>query len=112
MFECGEIPLLLHLHFSDCRALVYIPDAFTPDGNQVNDTFYPVFAGQTELLEYKFTVFDRWGSNVFYSTAPGHGWDGTFGSRSLPPGLYVWQLQFATDGSDTTIQAGTVRLIR
>ena len=54
---------------------MFIPNAFTPNGDNINDEFKP------EMLEYLeegylFEIFDRWGEKVFYTNDPDKGWDG------------------------------------
>src|SRR5690606_36131591 len=58
----------------------FIPNAFTPNGDGLNDTFYPVIYGVTE---YAFYIFDRWGNVVFQSNQIGEAWNGTI-SRKIP----------------------------
>jgi gliding motility-associated-like protein len=72
---------------------VYVPNAFTPDGNGVNDAFRPIVRGMAEE-DHQFTIFDRWGQVVFDSTNPLEGWNGSYrnGGEVLPQGVYSWRL--------------------
>jgi gliding motility-associated-like protein len=73
---------------------VFVPNAFTPDGDGVNDVFLPV-ALDVVPDDYVFEVFDRWGRIVFSTNVPGKGWDGRHanGGDILPQGVYVWRME-------------------
>lgn len=71
--------------------LVYVPNAFTPDGNGHNDVFFPVMSGFEPTL-YEFFVFDRWGTEVFHSTDPTSVWDGSLNGSIVQDGVYSWKL--------------------
>ena len=58
---------------------VFVPTAFTPDGDGRNDIFRPIAVGITRI-EY-FRVFNRWGEQVFATTSNGKGWDGKIGGK-------------------------------
>ena len=95
---------------------IYIPEAFTPNGDGTNDHF---FIYGDEYLERitSMEVFDRWGSMVFKTTdlSPqddSQGWDGTFRGRPALPGVYVYYIKvLMTDGAEETFY-GDVILIR
>ncbi len=76
---------------------VYIPNAFTPDGDGLNDIFQPKGVGINED-EYRMDIYDRWGENIFSSTEFRKGWDGSVkgNSKIVPQGVYVYKL-FITD---------------
>ena len=77
--------------------LVYIPNAFTPDNDGLNEVFRPVLAG-AEVNYYRFTIMNRWGEVVYDSTDPSEGWVGNFrgGDHYVGNGAYVWQLEVGT----------------
>ena len=72
---------------------VYIPNAFTPNHDEINDTFMPLFPPQVEILEYNFEIFDRWGSRLFDTDDHSVGWDGQFKDQRPTLNVYVWKLQ-------------------
>lgn len=51
----------------------FVPNAFSPNGNSINDTFFGKGIG---ILKYKMTIFDRWGDQIFTSEEINKGWDG------------------------------------
>jgi gliding motility-associated-like protein len=93
--------------------IFYVPNAFTPDGNQFNETFSPVFADNLELSEYSFKIYNRWGEILFESKDPAVGWDGTYGGKIVQDGTYVYTLDFQEQGFDERFQQnGSVVLLR
>jgi gliding motility-associated-like protein len=95
---------------STCPQYVYLPNAFTPNGDGKNDIFRPVFAGAAST--FRFAVYDRWGRAVFVTSTPGAGWDGTTGGRPQPAGAYVWECVYQLYQEPERMQRGTVMLIR
>jgi gliding motility-associated-like protein len=90
----------------------YIPTAFTPDQNNYNETFYPVVTG-SNITYYAFRVFNRWGNEVFTSTIPGEGWDGTFKGEPAQDGAYNWSVDMIVRGrADLFVKKGSVLLMR
>jgi len=77
----------------DDALTVYVPNAFTPDGDDVNDTFLPSILG-LDPSTYQLFIFDRWGQEVFSSVDHTEPWNGSAGNSGelLPQGVYVWRL--------------------
>jgi gliding motility-associated-like protein len=73
--------------------LVYVPNAFTPDGDGVNDLFIPVLSG-VDATQYEFYVFNRWGDIVFQTDSPNKGWDGFHKGIRAKEDVYVWRIKF------------------
>jgi gliding motility-associated-like protein len=92
---------------------LFVPLAFTPDGNGVNDVFLPI---STDIVanDYEMSVFDRWGQIVFHSKDPNEGWDGKGkNGKDLPTGTYVWRISFRpVYTSDKTDRFGTITLMK
>jgi gliding motility-associated-like protein len=89
---------------------IYVPNAFTPDHNGVNDYFHPVIVGMGSI-DY-FEVFNRVGQKVFSSQGSGPGWDGTLNGAPQPIGTYIWQIRGKDYLGITHSEKGTVVLIR
>jgi gliding motility-associated-like protein len=88
---------------------LFIPDAFTPNGDGVNDIHY-VYGGP--LSSMKIIIFNRWGEKIFESTDQNFGWDGTYMGKLVNPGVYVYYFEGEpTDGSDVS-QKGSITVIR
>jgi gliding motility-associated-like protein len=87
----------------------YLPNAFTPDNNGVNDFLY--FYG-TGVKDFRLSVFDRWGEQVFETTDFKNGWDGTFKNKPVLAGVYVYQLTITFKSSKVEEVSGNINLIR
>lgn len=72
--------------------LIYVPNAFTPTGDGVNDMFFPILQGE-EPETYEFFVFNRWGQLIFYTKDKQIGWDGTYNSEKCKEDVYVWKVK-------------------
>ena len=88
---------------------VYIPDAFTPDGDGLNDVFTPIV---NAAIDYRFEIFDRWGERVFLSLSPGEGWDGTFRGKPCQQAAYVWKMSTSDYKGEPQRRQGHVVLVR
>ncbi|MEO7802406.1 MAG: PKD domain-containing protein [Ginsengibacter sp.] len=91
---------------------LYVPNAFTPNRNGLNDLFRPIPLGIKSITNFK--VFSRWGQLVYASKLTGEtlGWDGTFKGKPQDSGTYVWIAE-AVDYLDRKIvRKGSVMLIR
>jgi gliding motility-associated-like protein len=89
---------------------IYVPNAFSPNGNGRNETFYPVPVG-IKKLDY-FRVFNRWGQLLFSTTTFNQGWDGRMGGKDQANDVYVWMVQGKTETGEIIKKQGTVTLIR
>lgn len=91
------------------RTYVYVPNAFSPNGDLENDVLYVRSAIATEIL---FRVFDRWGEMVFETKDQSIGWDGTFRGKLLKPDTYDYYLEAKCVQGEQKIIKGNVTLIR
>lgn len=89
---------------------IYVPTGFTPNGDGKNDRFIPFPVGM-KSYNY-FRVFNRWGQMVFSTTRLNEGWDGQFGGKHQPGGVYVWMIEGLTKDNRLITKKGTVTLIR
>lgn len=96
--------------------LVYIPDAFTPNYDGLNDVFMPVFSpyGLDEKT-YALEVFDRWGQQLFSSTSPQNGWNGTVqnkGQEPLKADVYIYRIKYKDLDGNVYNHTGHVSLVK
>ena len=91
----------------------YVPNAFTPDGNNSNEIFKPVISG-IDIYAYKLTIYNRWGEVIFISYDPSVGWDGTYNSTDIVQnGVYIWQIDYEVGTKDERLtKNGIVNVIR
>jgi hypothetical protein len=93
------------------NCFIAVPSAFTPNGDGLNDYLYPLNAYKAIALQ--FTVYNRFGQKIFYSTNWTNKWDGNFKGQAADSGTYVWVLQYTNiDTGRRVEQKGTVLLIR
>ncbi len=88
----------------------YVPSAFTPDQNGLNDQLRIRAAGFSRL--YYFRVYNRWGQLLFSTADQAVGWDGRFGGKPAATGVYVWVAAGSTYSGRQVQEKGTVVLIR
>ncbi|MFK7970943.1 MAG: gliding motility-associated C-terminal domain-containing protein [Bacteroidia bacterium] len=91
------------------RPSLFIPSAFSPNGDGVNEDFY---VGSYGMTEFDFRVYTRWGNEIFYSDDPAFKWDGTYRGANVPEGVYVYKLVATSAAKRREIRTGTVTLIR
>jgi gliding motility-associated-like protein len=95
------------------ETIFYVPNAFSPDGNEVNNIFYPVFSEGYDPDYYSLRIFNRWGEVVFETTKVTEGWDGTYKGEMCQDGTYVWSISFKAATSDLVYRhEGHVVLIK
>jgi gliding motility-associated-like protein len=93
--------------------IFYIPNAFTPDGDERNNTFKPIITSGVDLFNYSFYIYNRWGQVIWESYNPNIGWDGTFNTIMCQDGVYTWKLKFKSTKTDEIKEfMGSLTLIR
>lgn len=88
---------------------VFIPNAFSPNGDGLNDVLY--VRGEV-VQEIVLKIFDRWGEEVFSTTDFSQGWDGKFRGEMCEPGVYDYYLQVVCIGQKRYVKKGNVTLLR
>jgi len=93
--------------------IFYIPNAFTPDGDEKNNTFKPIITSGVDIFNYSFYIYNRWGQVIWESYNPNIGWDGTFNTIMCQDGVYTWKLKFKSPKTDEIKEfMGSLTLIR
>lgn len=91
---------------------MYIPNAFTPNADGLNDLFQPKGMGW-KPDQYEFLIYDRWGTLVFKTKDYTQGWDGTFKGAHVPADVYVYKVRAISSAHSSRKEfAGHVTLIR
>jgi gliding motility-associated-like protein len=93
---------------------IYVPNAFSPNGDGINDIFQIIFPNSTfNLQPSTLSIFDRWGGMVYESSEIENGWDGKKNGNPCPGGVYVYKIVFSVDGvQGNQERVGTVALVR
>lgn len=89
---------------------IYMPSAFTPNHDGINDRFRPVAVGITEISF--FCIYNRYGQLLFSTANATEGWDGNFQGKAQPMGTYVWMVKGRDYNGIIHSEKGTVTLIR
>lgn len=94
---------------------IFVPNTFSPNGDGVNDIFYP--RGKGVYTIKSFRIFNRWGELVFEKTNfqandPSAGWDGTFKGAKQPSDAFVYSLEIMCDNSTSIPAKGSITLLR
>jgi len=88
---------------------IFVPNAFTPDGDGNNDILY---VRSSVIQDLYFTIYDRWGEKVFETRDQNIGWDGTYKGRKLDPAVYDYYLEVTCLNLKKFFKKGNVTLIR
>jgi gliding motility-associated-like protein len=91
---------------------IYVPNAFSPNGDGVNDIFHPKGYG---VVKYELNIFDRWGEKLFSTTNFEEGWKGNYVGRSdeaVPVGVYTWHIKLINVQGRGKELTGKVSVIR
>jgi gliding motility-associated-like protein len=111
---CVSQPTTTTVTVSRCpQLLYYVPNSFTPDGNQYNQTWRPVFTSGFDPAEFHLTVFNRWGNTVWESYSAMASWDGTYNNTACQDGVYTYKIWFGDKETDAKYTVtGHITLIR
>jgi len=93
-----------------CNCNLYIPNAFTPNGDALNNVFIPV--SNCNFLKYNLMVFNRWGEKIFETSDENKGWDGMFNNHHAPVGVYIYLIKYTFITSTEAIKYGNITLLR
>jgi gliding motility-associated-like protein len=87
---------------------LYVPDAFTPNGDGINDTFG--ISGEA-VKTFDMRIYDRWGELLFESENASTQWDGNYKGKKVPQGVYVYQLSAQAISGEHAARKGTVTVV-
>lgn len=107
---CLTILDTLELMVENCDTCSFImPNAFTPNGDGIND-FYEL-KSQCDFESFELSLSDRWGERVFFSMDPSQAWDGNFKGQACKGGIYLYDLTYKLPFKDTQRLHGTFLLV-
>ncbi|MDW3652164.1 MAG: gliding motility-associated C-terminal domain-containing protein [Bacteroidia bacterium] len=104
------------VHLSLTYYSVYVPTAFSPNGDGINDYFTLYGEEELELIE-SLTVFNRWGNRMFSKhnlapNAPEEGWGGKNQGKALTEGVYIYRAEILMEGGQKKSLSGSITLFR
>jgi gliding motility-associated-like protein len=92
---------------------IWIPNAFTPNGDGINETFFPIGTNLTQDVFLEVLVYNRWGDLVYEGSDPNKPWDGSCGNlTSCPVGAYSYKVTYINEKGDFKEFMGRVSLVR
>ena len=94
----------------DCAKQVFVPNYFSPNGDDKNDKLYVRGLGLTSLKVFR--VFDRWGNQVFETKDINEGWNGVYRGQALESGVFVYYVESICTNGETAIKQGNTTLMR
>lgn len=110
-FGCSDTAILNIEPITD--GIVYVPNTFTPDGNQFNSIFIPVVSDDFDRSDYLFEIYNRWGELIFSTTDPDEGWTGEYKGQMSKTDTYTWKLTLKSTKTDLNqVIVGHVNLLR
>jgi len=107
---CGDSWLSVEIDRERCHCTLYLPTAFTPNGDGLNDVYAPVYDCLPQFFE--MSIFDRWGKVVFESTDYNKGWDGQINGQPAEAGFYAVRVSILGVGSREMRTDGASLLLR
>lgn len=96
--------------YVDPTKSIFIPNAFTPNGDGINDVYSVYASGPVKVFEME--IFNRWGEKVYQSNDMGGGWDGKYMGTFVMPGEYVYQTTFTFLDGQTLANKGSLTVLR
>ncbi len=109
--NCGTRYDSVFVKMKACDCEMLIPNSFTPNEDNKNDYFFPVL--QCEYSYYSFTVYDKWGNQIYTTNNPNGKWDGRFKGNLCEEDIYVYKVESTEKNTDKKVnRSGRVSLIR
>lgn len=102
----------VHINVNE-ELLLFVPNAFTPNDGNLNNRFTPIFNNPSNITYYSLIIFNRWGETMFESYNQAIGWNGEYAGNKAQDGIYIWQINYKTNESNTThTKKGHLTLLR
>lgn len=108
--QCKSDLISMDLNFNDLQSeTYYLPNVITPNNDNINDKI--ILPGLNNK-DYNFTIFNRWGNQVFESNKPLDSWDGTINGTQLMEGVYFYTFQYRNCREKLTKQTNSITILR
>jgi gliding motility-associated-like protein len=111
---CPSLPQSITVKVTRCEEPLYwVPNSFTPDDDDYNQSFLPIFTSGVDPYDYHLVIYNRWGEILFESYDMTRGWNGKLDGIKCQDGVYTWKIEFKSIKNDEHImEVGHVVLIR
>ncbi len=94
---CGVSSDTITITLEECDCNFFLPNAFTPNGDGVNDSFGPTYS--CDIIYYELQIYNRWGELVYQTTDINAPWEARSKNESLPLGAYIYKISYQESGS-------------
>ncbi|MDZ7845320.1 MAG: gliding motility-associated C-terminal domain-containing protein [Owenweeksia sp.] len=111
--KCGVFKKVYFVDVSNCDCPFFMANAFTPNGDGLNDVFK--VGHSCDLIDFSLKIFNRWGNMVYESEQSQQGWDGTYQGAELPAGVYTYSIHYQWEvygEQHLRSKTGTITLMR
>ncbi|MBI1308017.1 MAG: T9SS type B sorting domain-containing protein [Bacteroidetes bacterium] len=108
---CGSASDSIGVLIKSCKCLIYIPNAFSPNGDGTNEGFGPFFYG-CEFVSSEFKIYDMWGAKIFETNVQDQKWDGTYLNKLVKGGVYFYMFEGTSTRFERIHRSGTVTVLR
>ncbi|MEY2828977.1 MAG: hypothetical protein RIQ33_835, partial [Bacteroidota bacterium] len=110
---CKPVVDSVQVLMQNCDCNMYMPNAFSPNHDNLNETIKPIMECYPLPIEYEFSIFNRWGQKVFTTSNPDESWDGRFKNAEQEMGTYDYLISYKRVLADKKIiQKGDISLLR
>ena len=110
--DCGVAidTIVIDKEEDNCVCSVFLPSAFTPNNDGINDQFTAI--ANCNLFNYQMKIYNRWGEELFQSESINDSWDGTFNQKEIETDVYSYNLTFSYATGEFGQESGHVTLLR
>ena len=91
--------------------VIYVPNAFTPNDDGVNDVWLPVISNNSDEI-FEVVIYSRWGELIFKSNDPHVGWNGKHNGKLVEAGVFTYKITYGDVFNKKYVKTGTVTVVR
>ncbi|MFZ4399757.1 MAG: gliding motility-associated C-terminal domain-containing protein [Bacteroidales bacterium] len=89
---CGSVTSNFKVQIKNCHCYLYLPNAFSPDGNSLNDCFKSIY--ECEFEAFHLYIYNRWGQLIYDTEDPQQCWDGSYKNQKAQSEVYIWLVEY------------------
>lgn len=110
---CVNVEILVDVIDGNCNVLVHVPNVISINESSPNNRLKPILISDFLIEDYQWSIYDRWGNQIFSTTTIDDYWDGTNSNHTLETGVYVWKLDYAiNNGLIKEQKFGTITVLK
>lgn len=107
----NKTTVTVYVRLPEClEGKLFVPNAFTPNNDGNNDQFY--VRSSAPIEEFYFTVYDRWGEQVFETREQSQGWDGMYKLKQLSPAAFAWYCSGFCENGEAFLIKGNISILK